>query len=85
MDIEYLLWLQGLRESWGSNAEFAATHLVLSIAILDIDATRQEPIEKIDSQLLEKASNIVRSYIDIQLAKTRLEEARSSNYNPILH
>ncbi len=25
MDIEYLLWLQGLRESWGSSAEFAVT------------------------------------------------------------
>ena len=25
MDIEYLLWLQGLRESWGANAEFIAT------------------------------------------------------------
>ncbi len=87
LDAVYLLrtTLYKLQEVTGISSILLATHLALAIAILDIDATRQEPIEKIDSALLEKASNIVRSYIDIQLAKTRLEEARNSNYNPILH
>ncbi len=86
IDAVYLLRtvLHKLQEVTGISSILLATHLALSIAILDIDASRDEPIEKIDSALLEKASNIVRSYIDIQLAKTRLEEARNFNYNPIL-
>ena len=86
IDAVYLLRtvLHKLQEVTGVSSVLLATHLALSMAILDIDASRDEPIEKIDSALLDKAAKIVQSYIDIQLAKNRLEEARVSNYNPIL-
>lgn len=67
---------QRLQEASGVSSTLLATHLALSMAILDIDATRTEPLEKVDSAILEKAAKMVQQMIDIQLATTRLEEAR---------
>lgn len=72
--------LQKLQELTGKSSTLVATHLALSMAILDMDANKNEPIEKIDSITLEKAAKVVRQYIDIQLAQTRLEEARMVNF-----
>ena len=68
--------LERMQEATGVSSTMLATHLALSMAILDIDAARTEPIEKVDSVILEKAAQKVRQCVDIHVAQARLEEAR---------
>ena len=74
-----------LQEATGVSSTMLATHLALSMAILDIESKRNTPIEKVDSEILEKAAQMVRQCVDIHLATTKLEEARQYvSSSPIL-
>lgn len=76
---------QRMQEATGVSSTMLATHLALTMAILDIDATRTEPLEKVDSEILEKAAKKVEQCIDIHVAQARLEEARQfMTTSPIL-
>ena len=77
--------LDRMQEATGVSSTMLATHLALTMAILDIDATRTEPLEKVDSEILEKAAQKVRQCVDIHVAQARLEEARQfMTASPIL-
>lgn len=78
--------LEKLQELTGISSALLATHLALIMAVLDIDKTRTEALEKVDSEILEKASLMVQRFIDVQLAQTKFEEAgQSSTTSKILH
>jgi hypothetical protein len=78
--------LEKLQELTGISSALLATHLALIMAVLNIDKTRTETLEKVDSEILEKASLMVQRFIDIQLAQTKFEEAgQSSTTSKILH
>lgn len=78
--------LEKLQELTGISSALLATHLALIMAVLDIDKTRPETLEKVDSEILEKASLMVQRFIDVQLAQTKFEEAgQSSTTSKILH
>ena len=78
--------LEKLQELTGISSALLATHLALIMAVLDIDKTRTESLEKVDSEILEKASLMVQRFIDVQLAQTKFEEAgQSSTTSKILH
>lgn len=77
--------LDKLQEATGVSSTMLATHLALTMAILDIDATRTEPLEKVDSEILEKAAKKVEQCIDIHVAQARLDEVRQfMTASPIL-
>lgn len=76
---------QRMQEATGVSSTMLATHLALTMAILDIDATRTEPLEKVDSEILEKAAKKVEQCIDIHVAQARLDEVRQfMTASPIL-
>ena len=78
--------LEKLQELTGISSALLATHLALIMAVLNIDKTRTETLEKVDSEILEKASLMVQRFIDVQLAQTKFEEAgQSSTTSKILH
>lgn len=78
IDITFLLrnFLINFQEKTGTSATAMATHLALSMAIMDISKSSEEPLEEVDAEILEKAMAIVKDCMEKELEQTRTTEAK---------
>ena len=68
--------LEHLQEVSGLSSTFLATHLAMSMAILDIDKKQKDLPQNFSSKTVEQAATAVKKIVDYQVEKYRLEEAR---------
>lgn len=77
-DVTFLMrnFLRHFQEKKETPAIFLATHLALSIAIMDINDASEKPLEKVDAKILEQAIAIVQDCMEKELEQTRLMDAK---------
>lgn len=79
-DIDITLLLRNLllnfQEKTETSATALATHLALSMAIMDLSRAGTEPLAKVDSKVLEKAMAMVQHCMDKELEQTRTAELK---------
>ncbi len=77
-DVTFLLrnFLINFQEKTGTPATVLATHIALAMAILDINAASEKPLEKVDAQILKQAMAIVQDCMDKELEQTRAADAK---------
>jgi len=78
IDITLLLrnFLLNFQEKTETSATALATHLALSMAIMDISKSAEEPLEKVDAKILEKAMAIVQNFMNKELEQQRATDAK---------
>lgn len=78
IDITLLLrnFLLNFQEKTETSATALATHLALSMAIMDISKSAEEPLEKVDAKILEKAMSIVQNFMNKELEQQRATDAK---------
>lgn len=77
-DVMLLLrnFLLNFQEKTGSPATPLATHLALSLAIMDINEKSEKPLEEVTPEILEQATTIVQDCMDKELEQTRADVAK---------
>lgn len=76
-DVMLLLrnFLRNLQEKTGTPATSVATHLALSMAILDLSDAGKK-FDRVDAKILEEAIKIVQDSINKELEQTRLADSK---------
>ena len=77
-DVTFLLRniLRNFQEKTGTPATVLATHVALSMAIMDISDANKTPLEKVDEKILKQAINVVKECMDKELEQTRANESK---------
>ena len=69
-------FLLNFQEKTGTPTTPLATHLALSMAIMDISEKSEKPLEEVTPEILEQAIAIVQDCMEKELEQTRADNAK---------